>query len=97
MKFLRSDKIKMTKDDNCENVPYLEITKVVLMHYNVVNNSYQWSSRVLYALTPNQSFGHLLDSSPKHLLFLKTFDSEFSYIEIWFTDQNSRSIEVRPI
>ena len=41
MKFLRSDKIKMTKDDNCENVPYLEITKVVLMHYNVVNNSYQ--------------------------------------------------------
>ena len=39
------------------NVPYLEITKVVLMRCNVVNNSYQQNSRVLYTFVPNKSFG----------------------------------------
>ena len=33
------------------------------------------------------SLGQLLDISPKNVLFSKMFDSEFSYIEVWFTDQ----------
>ena len=73
---------------------HLEITEVVLVHCNIVNNNYQQDSRVLYTFVPNKSFGQLLDISPKKFIFLKTFDSEFSYIEVWFTDQNSKQLEI---
>ena len=80
MKLFGSFKSKITKDKNKENVPHLEITEVVLVHWNIVNNDYQQDSRVLYTFVPNKSFGQLLDISPKNFIFLKTFDSEFSYI-----------------
>ena len=35
----------------------------------------------------NKSFGQLLHISPKNFIFLKSFDSEYSYTEVWFTDQ----------
>ena len=82
------------ENENGENVPHLEITEVVLIHCNIVNNDYQQDSRVLYTFVPNKSFGQLLDISPKNFIFLKTFDSEFSYIEVWFTDQNSKPLEI---
>ena len=94
MNFFGSTKSKITKDETGENVPYLEITEVVPIHCNVVNNSYQKNSRVLYSFVPNKSFGQLLDISSKNFIFLKTFDSEFSYIEVWFTDQNSNPLEI---
>ena len=75
-------------------MPHLEITEVVLVHFNIVNNDYQQDSRVFYTFVPNKSFGQLLDISPKNFIFLKTFDSEFSYIEVWFTDQNSKPLEI---
>ena len=74
MKLLGSTKSKITKVGNDENVPYLEIIEVVLIHYNVVN-SYQQNSRVLYKCFPNKLFGQLLDISPKNFVLLKTFDS----------------------
>ena len=80
MKLLRSTKSKITKDKNGENVPYSEITEVVLVQCNIVNNGYQQNSRVLYTFIPNKSFGQLLHISPRNVIFLKTFDSEFSYI-----------------
>ena len=92
MKLLGSTKNKITKDENGENVPQLEITEVVLVHCNIVNNDYQQESRVLYKFFPNRSFGQLLDISPKKFIFFKTFGSEFSYIEVWFTDQNSKPL-----
>ena len=94
MKLLGSTKSEVTKDEIGKNVSYLEITEVVLIHFNVVNNSYQQSSRVLYIFIPNKPFGQLLDISQKKFIFLKTFDSEFSYIEVWFTDQNSKPEEI---
>ena len=48
MKLLGSTKSKITKNENGENVPYLEITEVVLIHRNIVKNNYQQDSRVLY-------------------------------------------------
>ena len=81
---------KIIKNENGENVPHLEITEVVLMHCNIVNNNFQKDSRVLYKFVPNKSFGKLLDITPKSFIFLKTFNSEFLYIEVWFTDQNRR-------
>ena len=94
MKLLGSTKIKITKDKNVENAPHLEITELVLVHCNIVNNDYQQDSRVLYTFVPNKLFGQLLDISPKNSIFLKTFNSEFSCIEVWFTDQNSKPLEI---
>ena len=67
---------KITKDKNDENVPYLEITEVALVHCNIVNNNYQQDSRVLYTFVPNQPFVSLLEISPTIHIFLKTFKSE---------------------
>ena len=94
MNLLGSTKNKITKDENGENVPHLEITEVVLVHCNIVRNDYQQDSRVLNTFVPNKSFGILLDISPKNFIFLKTLDSEFSYIEVWFTDQNCKLLEL---
>ena len=82
MNLLGSTKSKITKGKNRENVPYLEITEVVLLHCNVVSNSYKQNSRVLYTFVSNKSFSQLLDISCNNFIFLKTFDSEFSYIEV---------------
>ena len=94
MKLLGSTKSKITKNENGENVPNLEITEVVLVHCSIVNNNYQQNSRILYTFVPNKLFGQLLDISSRNFIFLKTFDSEFSYIEIWFTGQNSNPLEI---
>ena len=59
-----------------------------------MNNDYQQYSRVLYTFVPNKSFGQLLDISPNNFTFLKTFDSEFLYIELWFADQISKPLEI---
>ena len=94
MKLLRSSKNKITRGKNGENVPHLEITEVVLVHCNIVNNDYQQDSRVLYTFVPNKSFGSLLQISPTNHIFLKTFNSEYNEIEVWFTDQNSKPLEI---
>ena len=89
MKFLESTKSKINKDKHGENIPHLEITVVVIICCNITNNDFQEDSKVLYVFVSNKSFGQLLDISPKNFIFLKTFHSEFSYIEVWFTHQNS--------
>ena len=94
MKLLGSIKNKITEDKNGENVPHLEITEVVLVHCNMVNNDYQQDSRVLYTFVPNKSFGSLLDISPSNHIFLKIFNSEYDEIIVWFTDQNSQPLEI---
>ena len=94
MKLLRSTENKITKDKNSENVPRLEIVELVLVHCNLVNNDYQQDSRILYAFVPNKTFGSLLEISPTNHAFLKTFNSEFQEIKVWFTDQTSTPLEV---
>ena len=94
MKLLGSTKSKINKDENGENIPHLEFTEVVLIRCNIANNGYQQDWRVLYTFVPNKSFGQLLNISHKNLIFLKTFNSELSYIEVLLTHQNSRPLEV---
>ena len=77
----------------CKNVQYLKANEVVLVHCNTVSNIYQQNPRVLCIFLPNKSIGHLLNISPKKFIFLKTFDSEFPHIEVWFTDPNCKSLE----
>ena len=69
MKLFASTKSKITNDKNGENVPHLEITEVILVHYNIVNNDYQQDSRVLHTFAHNKLFGRLLDISPRILYF----------------------------
>ena len=94
MKLLGSTESKITKDKNGENVPHLEVVELVLVHCNLVNNDYQQHSRILYTFVPNKPFGSLLEISPMNNIFLKTFNSEFQEIKIWFTDQTSKPLEV---
>ena len=95
MKLLWSTENKITKDKISENVPHLEITEVVLVHCNIVNNHYQQDSKVLYTYFPNEPFGNLLEISSKNHTFLKTFNSEFQEINVWFTDQNSQPLGMK--
>ena len=94
MKLLGSTKSKIAKDKNGKNVPHLEIVELVLMHCNIVNDNYQQNSRILYTFVRNKSFGILLEISPPNHVFLKTFNSGFQEIKVWFTDQNSKPLEV---
>ena len=93
-KLLGSTESKITKDKNRENVPHLEIVELVLVHCNLVNNDYQQDSRILYTFVPNKTFGSLLEISPTNQAFLKTFNSEFQEVKIWFTDQTSKPLEL---
>ena len=94
MKLLGSTKSKISKDKSGENVPHLEIIEVVLVHCNMVNNDYQQDSRVLYTFVPNKPFCSLLEISATKHIFLKTFNSEFQDTEVWFTDQNSKPLQI---
>ena len=94
MKLLGSTESKITKDKNAENVPRLEIVELVSVHCNLVNNDYQQGSRTLYRFVPNKPFGSLLEISPTNQILLKTFNSEFREINVWFTDQTSKPLKV---
>ena len=94
MKLLGSTENKITKEKYGENVPNLEITEVVLVHCDIINNDYQQDSRALYTFVPNKPFSSLLEISPTNHIFLKTFNSEYDKIIVWFMDQNSQPLEI---
>ena len=73
---------------------FLEIPEVELVYFNIVNDDYQQNSSVLHTFIPNKPFGSLLEISPTNHIFLKTFNSEYNEIEVWFTDQNSKPLEI---
>ena len=94
MKLLGSTKCKITKDKNGENVPHFEIIEVELILCNTVSSNDQQDSRVSYTFVPSKTFGQLLDISHQNFTLSKTFDYEFLYIEVWFTDQNFKLLEI---
>ena len=69
MKLRGSTENKISKDKNGENVPHLEVTEVVLVHCNIVNNDDQQDSRDLHTFVPNKPIGNLLEVSPKNHIF----------------------------
>ena len=91
---LGSTKKDVDKDKDGEHVPKLESVEVVLVHCNLVNNSYQQASKVLFTFVPNKQFGQLITISPHLLTMLKTTNAEFQSIQLWFTDQNNRPLEI---
>ena len=94
MPLLGSSKKFIDKNKDGEIVPRLETVEVVLVHCNLVNNNCQQASKVLFIFVPNKQFGQLITIAPHSLTTLKTTNAEFSFIEIWFTDQNNRPLEI---
>ena len=64
------------------------------MHCNLVNKNYEQASKVLFTFVPNKQFGQLVNILPHSLTMLSTTNTEFSSIEMWFTDQNSEPLEI---
>ena len=94
MKLLGSTENKITNDKKVKNVPHVEITEVVLVHCDIVDNDYQQDSRVLYTFVPNKPFDNLLEISLTSHIYLTIFKSEYDEIKVWFTDQNSKPLEI---
>ena len=94
MKLLGSTKKVVDKIKNRENVPKLESVEVVLVHCNLVKNDYQHALKVLFSFVVNKQFGQLLNISPHDFTMMSTINTEFSSVEIWFTDQSSKPLEI---
>ena len=72
----------------------LESVEVALVHCKLVKNDYQHSSKVLFSFVPNKQFGQLINISPNTLTMMNAVKTEFSHIEVWFTDQFSKPFEI---
>ena len=94
MRLLGSTKKVADKDKNGQNVPKLESVEVALVHCNLVKNDYQHSSKLLFSFVPNKQFGQLINILPPSPTMMNTVNTEFSSIEIWFTDQSSKALEI---
>ena len=94
MKLLGSTKKVVDKDKNRERVPKLEIVEVVLVHYNLVKNYYQHTSKVLFTFVPNKTFGQLINISSHAFTMMNTVNTEFTYVEVCFTDQSSKALKI---
>ena len=64
------------------------------MHCNSVKNDYQHASKVLFSFVPNKQLGQLINISPDSLTMMNTINIEFSHVEVWFTDQSGKAIEI---
>ena len=69
MKFLGRTETKITREKNGENVPPLGVVELLLIHCNIVDNSYHQNSRILYTFVPSKPFGSLLKISPPNHIF----------------------------
>ena len=94
MKLLGSTKKLCDEDKDGENVPKLESVEVVLVHCNLVKNDYQHTSKALFTLVPKKEFGQLINILPHSLIMMNAVNTEFSSVEVWFTDQVSKALEI---
>ena len=94
MKLLGSTRKDVDQDKDGEHVPKLESAEVIWVHCNLVNNNYQQASKVLFTFVPNKQFGQLINISSHSLTMLGTTNTELSFIEVCFTDQNSDLLEI---
>ena len=97
MKLLGRTKKDVDSNKNGEIVPKLKSVEVVLVHCNLVKNDYQHSSKVLFSFVPNKQFGQLINISPNTLTMMNPINTEFSHIDIWFTNQFSKPLEIEDI
>ena len=75
-------------------MPKLESVEVVLVHCNLVKNDYQHTPKVLFSFVPNKQFGQLINISSHSLTMMNTVSTEFSFVELSFTDQAIKALEI---
>ena len=92
MKLLGGGKKDIDKDKDGKNGRILESVEVVLVHCNLVKNDYQHTSKVFFTFVPNKQFGQLINISPHSLTMMNTANTEFSFVEVWFTDQVGKAL-----
>ena len=95
MKLLGSRNKDADQDKDGEDVPKLESVEVGLVHCNLVNKNYQQASKVSCTFVPNKQFGQLINILLHSLTMFNTINTEFPSIEVWFTDQNSKALEIK--
>ena len=93
MKLLGNTEKGVDKDKDGETVPKLEYVEDVLVHCNLVKSDYQHTSKVLFSFVSNKQFGQLINIPPHSLTMMNTVNTEFSFVEVWFTDQASKALE----
>ena len=91
---LLGDEPLIDKDKSSKNVPQLDQVEYVLLHCNLVQNDYLQNSKLLYEFVPDKKFGQLISVKPPVFIQCKTSDTIFDYIEIWFTDQNNKALQI---
>ena len=96
MKLLGSTKKDVDKDKDGEIVPKLKSVEVVLVHCNLVKSDYQHTSKILIMFVPKKQFGQL-NISPHSLTMINTVNTEFSFVEVWFTDQVRKHLKLKII
>ena len=94
VKLLESTKKDVDKDKDGEIASKVESVEVVLVHCNLVKNDYQHTSKVLFSFVPNKQFGQLINVSSHFLAMMNTVNTEFSFVEVWFTNQVSKALEI---
>ena len=94
VRLLGSGKKGVDKDKDGKNMPKLESVEVVLVYCNLVKNGYQHTSKVFFFFVPDKQFGQLINISPHSLTMTNTVNTEFFSVEVWFTDQASKALEM---
>ena len=94
MRLLGSTKKDVDSDKNSENVPKLESAEVVLVHCNLFKNDYQHTSKAFFSFAQNKQFGQLIKILRPSLTMMNTVSSEFFFVDVWFTDQTSKALEI---
>ena len=79
---------------NRENVPKLENVRNVFIFSNLVENTYLQDSKLLFSFVPDSRFVNVLSITPLVLKYCNTVDPIFDYVQISFTDQNGRPLQI---
>ena len=64
------------------------------MHCNLVKNKYKHTSKVLFPFVPYKHLGQIINILPHSLTMMNTFNTEFSFVEVWFIYKNSKTLEI---
>ena len=94
MILLGSTKKYFDQDRDGQDVRKLESVEVVLVHCNLVNNTYQKASKVLFTFVSNKQFTQIITIPPHSLTMLNTKNTELSSTKVWFIGQNSKQLEI---
>ena len=72
----------------------MESVEVDLINCNLVKNDYQHTSKASFTFVRSKRFGQLINVSPHSLAMKNTVNAEFFSVEVWFTDQVSKALEI---